>query len=1037
MNFIKRKLKRLNISKRKILTVSLCLVVFVMSLGYAALSQHMDIDGIAQIDRNWIVKIVSITSSVTNGGVDTSHSFVGTTATLHASLPTTNATVKYEIVLENQGNITAKLSTIEKTEDTNYSITYEIEGVLEDTTILKPGETNKVIVTIKAQDGVTNLSNTTKDLMLGFDYVEKSTSLDNNSGNTTDNGYMAYQPGDAVMFDPGDGTERLFYVVSLNNTSASFSSGGDLTVELIAADTISNAAGASSASDFLSTYTSSWKKILSSRIPTMEELAKLSGYTVKQLQDKADLRDVMPDWLLSGITANTGSVGSWMLTSSKSGDNYYTLRLDNTGVGAGAITVELASPSTVLIKPIISVSKANLPSPSYPNYEVGDKVTLVDGSVWYVAKKTGQVDSMITLYSDTIVTRRVYDSISTTKYNPFSSTNIGYYIQNTYLPSIKTKLSTAGGNVTGISARLLSADEALDLYKVDNSLFQDTANAAPTWILPSDNGSLTFSQGIPGLLAVPSTSSGVNVRGVITTLKRNIKSIDLGQRIAKVNNIARSDANINFSKPASESGSTPSAYRERQYNTGNSIIFSASTSYYFGKSYTFNPTTGVYSLVTTAPSTWANMSSNYSTYPYTCKSTSSTGTCSTLYKLTSYVSSTAGLGYSFDRIPIERIFLEKTTPSGNSSFQYTSTSYMYATSYKFDSKNGTFELISPVAVAASDIPTKYTTYKYTCRSATLTNCVSLYEVTSLSGTNLLAKNHYTSYNDDAVTNSNGLGLYYPYDANTEDELSTYYFRGAAQNNYVKFGGFYWRIIRVNEDGSVRLIYQGTSSSSTGEAASIGSSSFNDTDFSNAYVGYMYGDPKGTTYLTVHANTNSSVIKQKIDTWYQNNLISYASYLADAGFCGDRSLVSGSGVGTTDTYYGAYKRLETNRAPQFSCPQTKDLYTLTSGTKGNKSLTYPIGLITADEIMYAGSTTIANVGSNATYLTAAGWTMTPYRYDDASNFASIYRLYVNPPLYVVRGTYSNETQYVRPVINIKPDVKTISGAGTSGNPYTFS
>ena len=1034
MNFIKRKLKKLNISKRKILTVSLCLVVFVMSLGYAALSQHMDIDGIAQIDRNWIVKIVSVTSSVTNGGVDTSHSFVGTTATLHASLPTTNATVKYEIVLENQGNITAKLSTIEKTEDTNYSITYEIEGVLEDTTVLKPGETNKVIVTIKAQDGVTNLSNTTKDLMLGFDYVEKSTSLDNNSGNTTDNGYMAYQPGDAVMFDPGDGTERLFYVVSLNNTSASFGSGGDLTVELIAADTISNAAGASSASDFLSTYTSSWKKILSSRIPTMKELAKLSGYTVKQLQDKADLRDIMPDWLLSGITANTGTVGSWMLTSSKSGDNYYTLRLDNTGAGAGAITVELASPSTVLIKPIISVSKANLPSPSYPNYEVGDKVTLVDGSTWYVAKKTGQVDSMITLYSDTIVTRRVYDSISTTKYNPFLSTNIGYYIQNTYLPSIRTKLSTAGGNVTGISARLLSADEALDLYKVDNSLFQDTANAAPTWILPSDNGSLTFSQGVPGLLAVPSTTSGVNVRGVITTLKSNIKSVDLGQRIAKVNNIARSDANINFSKPASESGSTPSAYKERHYYS-DSVGFTASTAYYFGKSYKFNPTTGVYSLVTTTSSTWANMSSNYSTYPYTCKLTSSTGTCSTLYKLTSYVSSTAGRGYILTRDAIGRVYSE--VSSTGYDLPFPTTAWMYASSYKFDSANGEYELVSPTSIAAANLSSNYKTYKYTCRSATATRCTIMFEVTRVSGTSSWSgTNHYLSSKDDTTTNSNGFGLYYPYDANTEDELPTYYFRGAVQNNHVKFGGFYWRIIRINEDGSVRLIYQGTSATSSVAMAAIGTTHFHNTDFSNAYVGYMYGNPSGTTYLTVHANTNSSVIKQKIDTWYQNKLTDYTSYLADAGFCGDRSLVSGSGVGTTDTYYGAYKRLETNHAPQFACPQTMDLYTLTSSAKGNKSLTYPIGLITADEVMYAGST-ISSGGD--TYLTISYnfWTMTPYRYDTASKFASIYRLNGSGGISRINGTYGNEDQIIRPVINIKPDVKTISGIGTSGNPYTFS
>ena len=1022
MNFIKRKLKRLNISKRKILTVSLCLVVFVMSLGYAALSQHMDIDGIAQIDRNWIVKIVSITSSVTNGGVDTSHSFVGTTATLHASLPTTNATVKYEIVLENQGNITAKLSTIEKTEDTNYSITYEIEGVLEDTTILKPGETNKVIVTIKAQDGVTNLSNTTKDLMLGFDYVEKSGNIaDNNSGSTTDYGYKAYQPGDAIMFDPGDGTERLFYVISSDDTVGWSNS----KMDLIAADTVSNAAGASSVSDFLSTYTSGWTKVVASRIPTMEELAKLSGYTVKQLQDKADLRDVMPDWLLSGITANTGTVGSWMLTSSKSGDNYYTLRLDNTGVGAGAgaITVELASPSTVLIKPIISVSKANLPSPSYPNYEVGDKVTLVDGSTWYVARKTGQVDSMITLYSDTIVTRRVYDSISTTKYNPFSSTNIGYYIQNTYLPSIKSALSTAGGNVTGISARLLSADEALDLYKVDNSLFQDTANAAPTWILPSDNGSLTFSQGVPGLLAVPSTTSGVNVRGVITTLKSNIKSVDLGYRITNVNNVAKIDTSIDFTK---QSSTTSDIYKERQYYNG-SISFTSGTTYYFGKSYKFDNTTGQYSLNDVKLSTWSSMSSDYTTYPYTCKSNAAGGgTCKTFYKLTGYTSTTAGTGYVFTSVPVERTYTDSLS-STTSNIPISTTTYMYATSYKFDSYNGEFSLINPIAITSTDITSKYTTYKYFCIRTDSSPCTTLYQITGLpASTTFSVRTHSASYND-TVTKGNGQGLYYT-STNTEGNKKTYYFRGAVVNNYVRFGGYIWRIIRVNEDGSIRMIKQD----------SIGNSTFNANNKDNAYVGYMYGTAGATTYEAAHKNTNSSSIKTVVDNWYANNLINYSSYIADTGFCGDRSLSSGTGIGTTSTQYGPSKRLNTSgsESPQFVCTQASDLYTTSSATKGNKALTYPIGLITADEVVYAGST-LYDGGYNSSnrsfylYGNSSFWTMTP-----SSSVIStwVFKVWTS-------GAYDadvvNTSYGVRPVINIKPNVKTISGYGTSNNPYVFS
>ena len=1020
MNFIKYKLKKIKISKRKILTVSLCLVVFVMSLGYAALSQHMDIDGIAQIDRNWIVKIVSITSSVTNDGVDTSHSFVGTTATLHASLPTTSATVKYEIVLENQGNIPAKLSTIEKTEDTNYSITYEIEGVLEDTTVLKPGETNKAIVTIKAQDGVTNLSNTTKDLMLGFDYVEKSTSLDNNSGNTTDNGYMAYQPGDAVMLDPGDGTERLFYVVSLNNTSASFSSGGDLTVELIADEGYACSA-VGSAPTCLGTYVSGWTKITSSRVPTMEEIAKLSGYKMSQIDNHVTTGDnIIPEWL-------AGSQIGYTATSTRNGDKYYLVK--NNGSDGGK--VELGANSTgVSVRPIITVGKSNLSKNGYPVYEIGDKVTLVDGSIWYVTGKTGQLDSMITLYSSTILKTGAFDTSGSTKYNPLSSTNVGYYIQNTYLPSIKTKLSTAGGNVTGISARLLSADEALDLYKVDNSLFQDTANAAPTWILPSDNGSLTFSQGIPGLLAVPSTTSGVNVRGVVTTLKSNIKSVDLGYRITNVNNIAKADTDIDFSQPTQSTNS--GLYRERQYYN-NSISFNSSTTYYFGKSYTFDSTTGLYSLVTTTSSTWANMSSNYSTYSYTCKSTSSTGTCYTLYKLTGYTNATEGAGYTFTFVPIERIYTE--TTSSTTTYSYTST-YLYGTSYKFDIKNGVYELVNPASITSSDLPSKYSTYKYTCRSNNTSRCLSMYEIQGVpvSGEGYYTKSHSYSSSNTSNVSSNGNGLYYT-STNTENDLPTYYFRGNVVNNYVRFANRVWRIIRVNEDGSIRLITQDA-------ASEVLSKKFNSSSDDNAYVGYMYGTPGSTTYAATHANTNSSAMKDSLDYFYGLIIRNYSGYIADAGFCGDRSLTSGTGIGTTTTYYAARSRLLTNFNPQFKCPQINDFYTLKSSTKGNKTLTNAIGLITADEAVFAGLVDQnSDFSKGNSYLKDGGdsWTMTPNSFfsPDTSTIAAHTRVFAFGPGSPVYWNYTDSTANIRPVINIKPNVKTISGSGTSSNPYTFS
>ena len=272
------------------------------------------------------------------------------------------------------------------------------------------------------------------------------------------------------------------------------------------------------------------------------------------------------------------------------------------------------------------------------------------------------------------------------------------------------------------------------------------------------------------------------------------------------------------------------------------------------------------------------------------------------------------------------------------------------------------------------------------------------------------------------------GLYYT-STNTEDNKTTYYFRGAVENNYVSFAGFYWRIIRINEDSSIRLIYQGTTPNATNDAATIGESAFNSNSDDNAYIGYMYGEVGSSSYSATHANTNDSTIKGVLDSWYENNLLTnYSSYLADAGFCGDRSLSSGTGIGTNETSYGAYNRLVNEYQPQFACPQNNDLYTTNSSTKGNKALEYPIGLITLDEVMYAGG--YANI--NESYYLYTGydyWTMSPW-YFDGSNASGCY-----VPL--GGALFLNAVHFdggARPVINLKSGIEITGGDGTSSNPY---
>ena len=142
---------------------------------------------------------------------------------------------------------------------------------------------------------------------------------------------------------------------------------------------------------------------------------------------------------------------------------------------------------------------------------------------------------------------------------------------------------------------------------------------------------------------------------------------------------------------------------------------------------------------------------------------------------------------------------------------------------------------------------------------------------------------------------------------TDDYGTSYYFRGAVENNYVKFANKYWRIIRINGDGTIRLIYDGTSAHANGENSEdrqIGESRFNATYGDNAYVGYMTGidnqcasttscsgSTKTTSYSQAHSNTFDSHIKTYVDNWYKTNIEDkgYSDKIADVIYCNDREV----------------------------------------------------------------------------------------------------------------------------------------------------
>ena len=266
--------------------------------------------------------------------------------------------------------------------------------------------------------------------------------------------------------------------------------------------------------------------------------------------------------------------------------------------------------------------------------------------------------------------------------------------------------------------------------------------------------------------------------------------------------------------------------------------------------------------------------------------------------------------------------------------------------------------------------------------------------------------------------------------------------GISINNWVKFGGFYWKIIRTNADGSIRLLYSGLDADMSNE---IGYIAFNTDWNSPKYVGYMYGD-SDTTLEEARTNTNDSEVKTYIDNWYENNLTSYTNYLSnDAIYCNDRELASGNSYSNSTSSSFLFKsnerldydNLGANSNPSYDCTNTKDAFSVNNT---EAKLKYPIALMTADEIAYAGG--VGKINKSIWYYTNVvykalisdfgWWTLSANGY---STMSSVLTVAGGQSSYTFDYKPVNENDaFVRPVTSLKSCVLYKSGDGSASNPY---
>ena len=479
-------------------------------------------------------------------------------------------------------------------------------------------------------------------------------------------------------------------------------------------------------------------------------------------------------------------------------------------------------------------------------------------------------------------------------------------------------------------------------------------------------------------------------------------------------------------------------------------------------------------------------------------------------------------------------FQETTTEVSNTTNGVisTTTHFTLGKSYTFNSTTGMFTLTD---YNNNDLSDEYINY-YTCGSTTSTyrDCTTMYQIKAYekvqSGTTTTYKVtkaiRYTYKVLESLDSE--IGLY----ATNDDDGTSYFYRGAVENNYLSFAGFIWRIVRINGNGSIRLIYSGTSTNATGSATSIGSSQYNSKYFDPTYVGYKYHEnfqlkedttqvnyinisdnnvyyysdsysfneetrkftlngnkisgtwesanqeaiasypytclstaENGTcdfllrlkgynsptsakvNYITYSSvdypsllnNTKDSTIKGKIDSWYLTNIqnkqdsngVSYASYLSDEVFCNDRTFTSGDGFSISKTtVFSPYYRVLNQKQPSLSCSQDSDKFTV-SPEKGNGKLTYPVGLITVDEAVFAGGVYLSVNPEYYLYTGQTYWTMSPSNFNSSNAYALAWRVLSTGYLYVAWVTSSSG---VRPVVNLSADILITGGDGTKVNPY---
>ena len=477
---------------------------------------------------------------------------------------------------------------------------------------------------------------------------------------------------------------------------------------------------------------------------------------------------------------------------------------------------------------------------------------------------------------------------------------------------------------------------------------------------------------------------------------------------AGITDIGESQFNPNDNSPAYAGYMYGNVYASgnRQHGSSNVMLNkqSLNTSYWYADTAIYDTNLQKWTLVDPYQvSSTEEFGSLVGKYTFGSKEQSTTG------YYTQYIAAVDGSNYFY------------ITLNGNTSLDSENKAYTYGDNYTVN--NGVYIIDEPNLLLREEWYSRYNDVKgkYVCAKTTSSSCRDLwYILAGSNSTNMFyvqVKNKYKFANTVSFENGS-----YILDASSTIEPNdpTDGAERASLNN-----AHYTCFSNSSKCATVSYVY-----------------GFNNSDggvyhYINLQNGIMIED----AISDMKENTNDSIVKTALDEWYEDHIdgTSFELFLEDTVFCNDRSMLNvggwnpnGGSISSTKYQYSPYRRSALDFAPSLVCNDINDTFSVGEQV-GNGKLKYPIGLLSADEIVLAGNPYTANNVSVYSYLNTGAkgaWSISPAIYDHYNYpYSENFYFWGN-----LSYEHSRTKKRVRPVVSVIPDIRVASGDGTMEYPW---